>query len=172
MSSYQNSPRSLLLADRKSTCAVTAPLRRRKVLPGRQRHCHGAMVPGRRGAAKRARSQCRTFRGCRSRPGPVDPLSRATSARPGRADAGKSDGGETGQCGWLKDGLGLSWQVIPSVPGELLQDPDAKRAHGVMQAMVQMTKIDIAQLKQAYELDWPDTHSMPRRTRGRGERVA
>lgn len=62
-----------------------------------------------------------------------------------------SDGGETSQCGWLKDKFGLSWQVIPSVLGEMLQDTDRERANRVMQAMLQMTKIDIAKLKQAYE---------------------
>ena len=62
-----------------------------------------------------------------------------------------SEGGETSQCGWLKDKFGLSWQVIPSVLGELLQDPDPERANRVMQAMLQMTKIDIAKLEQAAE---------------------
>jgi predicted 3-demethylubiquinone-9 3-methyltransferase (glyoxalase superfamily) len=62
-----------------------------------------------------------------------------------------SEGGETSQCGWLKDKFGLSWQVIPSILGELLQDPDPERANRVMQAMLQMTKIDIAKLLHAYE---------------------
>lgn len=62
-----------------------------------------------------------------------------------------SEGGETSQCGWLKDKFGLSWQVIPSVLGEMLHDEDRERANRVMQAMLQMTKIDIAKLKQAYE---------------------
>lgn len=62
-----------------------------------------------------------------------------------------SEGGETSQCGWLKDKFGLSWQVVPSVLDEMLQDPDRERANRVMQAMLQMTKIDIAKLKQAYE---------------------
>lgn len=62
-----------------------------------------------------------------------------------------SEGGETSQCGWLKDKFGLSWQVSPSVLGELLGDTDPERANRVMQAMLQMTKIDIATLKQAYE---------------------
>jgi predicted 3-demethylubiquinone-9 3-methyltransferase (glyoxalase superfamily) len=61
-----------------------------------------------------------------------------------------STGGETSQCGWLKDKYGLSWQVIPRVLGEMLQDPDRERANRVMQAMLQMTKIDIAKLKEAY----------------------
>ena len=62
-----------------------------------------------------------------------------------------SEGGETGPCGWLKDRFGLSWQVVPSVLGELLQDEDPARANRVMQAMLQMTKIDIAKLEEAYE---------------------
>ena len=62
-----------------------------------------------------------------------------------------SDGGETSQCGWLKDKFGLSWQVIPSVLGEMLQDTNRERANRVMQAMLQMTRIDIAKLRQAYE---------------------
>jgi predicted 3-demethylubiquinone-9 3-methyltransferase (glyoxalase superfamily) len=61
-----------------------------------------------------------------------------------------SKGGETSQCGWLKDKFGVSWQVIPSILGELLQDPDPERANRVMQAMLQMTKIDIAKLEYAY----------------------
>ena len=62
-----------------------------------------------------------------------------------------SAGGETSRCGWLKDRYGLSWQVIPSVLGEMLQDEDPERAGRVMEAMLQMTKIDIAKLEQAYE---------------------
>lgn len=62
-----------------------------------------------------------------------------------------SEGGEKGPCGWLKDKFGLSWQVVPSVLTEMLQDTDHERANRVMQAMLQMTKIDIATLQQAYE---------------------
>jgi predicted 3-demethylubiquinone-9 3-methyltransferase (glyoxalase superfamily) len=54
------------------------------------------------------------------------------------------------QCGWLKDKYGLSWQVVPTVLGELLSDPDPEKARRVMKAMLQMKKIDIATLKQAY----------------------
>ncbi len=61
-----------------------------------------------------------------------------------------SAGGEKSRCGWLKDKYGLSWQIIPSVLGKLLQDKDAKKAGKVMQAMMQMDKIDIKRLKQAY----------------------
>ena len=62
-----------------------------------------------------------------------------------------SEGGKKERCGWLKDRYGLSWQIIPSVLGKMLQDPDAERAQRVMQAMLQMDKIDIERLKQARE---------------------
>jgi predicted 3-demethylubiquinone-9 3-methyltransferase (glyoxalase superfamily) len=55
-----------------------------------------------------------------------------------------------GQCGWLKDKFGLSWQIVPSVLGTMLQDPDAKRSARVMKAMMQMKKLDIGLLRQAY----------------------
>ena len=61
------------------------------------------------------------------------------------------DGGEPGPCGWLKDRYGLSWQVVPSRLPELLQDPDPAKANRVMQAMMQMGKIDIAGLERAAE---------------------
>jgi predicted 3-demethylubiquinone-9 3-methyltransferase (glyoxalase superfamily) len=66
-------------------------------------------------------------------------------------DALSSDGGEPEQCGWLKDRYGLSWQVVPRAMVEMLQDEDAERAGRVMQAMLQMTKIEIATLRQAYD---------------------
>jgi len=62
-----------------------------------------------------------------------------------------TDGGEEGPCGWLKDKFGLSWQIIPTILGELMGDPDPVKAQNVMQAMFQMKKIDSAKLKQAYE---------------------
>jgi predicted 3-demethylubiquinone-9 3-methyltransferase (glyoxalase superfamily) len=62
-----------------------------------------------------------------------------------------SEGGEKGRCGWLKDKYGLSWQVIPSVLGEMLHDKDAEKAKRVRKAMLQMDKIDIKSLKQAYD---------------------
>ncbi len=61
-----------------------------------------------------------------------------------------SAGGEKSRCGWLKDKYGLSWQIIPSVLGKLLQDKNREKAGKVMQAMMQMDKIDIKRLKQAY----------------------
>jgi predicted 3-demethylubiquinone-9 3-methyltransferase (glyoxalase superfamily) len=54
-----------------------------------------------------------------------------------------SEGGEKGRCGWLKDRFGLSWQIIPSALGKLLPDKDAEKSKRVMQAMMQMNKIDI-----------------------------
>jgi predicted 3-demethylubiquinone-9 3-methyltransferase (glyoxalase superfamily) len=62
-----------------------------------------------------------------------------------------SEGGEKGQCGWLKDRFGISWQIIPNQLGKLLGDPDPIKANRVMKAMMQMTKIDIAGLQRAYE---------------------
>ena len=64
-----------------------------------------------------------------------------------------SDGGQEGPCGWLKDRYGLSWQIIPTRLGELLQDKDAEKANRVMKAMLQMKKIDIQGLEAAYEGD-------------------
>jgi predicted 3-demethylubiquinone-9 3-methyltransferase (glyoxalase superfamily) len=61
-----------------------------------------------------------------------------------------SEGGEEGPCGWLKDKFGLSWQVNPTILGEMLSDPDPEKAKLVMGAMLKMKKIDIAELKKAY----------------------
>ena len=60
-----------------------------------------------------------------------------------------SAGGSEGQCGWLKDQFGLSWQIIPTALGRLLGDPDRAKAGRVMKAMLQMKKIDTAVLEQA-----------------------
>jgi predicted 3-demethylubiquinone-9 3-methyltransferase (glyoxalase superfamily) len=62
-----------------------------------------------------------------------------------------SAGGQKQQCGWLTDKYGLSWQVVPTILGELMQDKDHEKASRVMQAMMQMTKIDIEGLKRAHE---------------------
>jgi predicted 3-demethylubiquinone-9 3-methyltransferase (glyoxalase superfamily) len=61
-----------------------------------------------------------------------------------------SEGGEQQQCGWLKDKFGVSWQVVPRVLGEMLQDNDPAKANRVMQAMLPMKKLDIAALERAY----------------------
>jgi predicted 3-demethylubiquinone-9 3-methyltransferase (glyoxalase superfamily) len=60
-----------------------------------------------------------------------------------------SAGGRTDRCGWLQDKFGVSWQIIPTVLGQLLGDKDPQRAKRAMQAMLQMTKIDIKKLQQA-----------------------
>jgi predicted 3-demethylubiquinone-9 3-methyltransferase (glyoxalase superfamily) len=62
-----------------------------------------------------------------------------------------SEGGEKGQCGWLTDKFGVSWQIIPRALGELMNDEDPEKANRVMQAMLQMTKIDVEGLRRAYE---------------------
>ena len=59
--------------------------------------------------------------------------------------------GEEGQCGWLKDKYGLSWQIVPSSLGEYLNGNDTEKSHRAMEAMLQMKKLDIHKLKQAYE---------------------
>ncbi|WP_447987605.1 VOC family protein [Nitrospira sp. Nam74] len=61
-----------------------------------------------------------------------------------------SQGGEKGQCGWLKDKYGLSWQIVVPMLDEMLQDPDPEKTNRVMQAILQMDKLDIKSLKQAY----------------------
>jgi predicted 3-demethylubiquinone-9 3-methyltransferase (glyoxalase superfamily) len=60
-----------------------------------------------------------------------------------------ADGGEPGPCGWLKDRYGLSWQIVPKALNELLADPDPARADRAMQAMLKMTKLDVAELQAA-----------------------
>jgi len=64
---------------------------------------------------------------------------------------GLSEGGEEGQCGWLKDRYGVSWQVIPVRLEELLSDPDPQKSQRAMQALLQMRKLDIATLQRAAE---------------------
>ncbi|HMF33410.1 MAG TPA: VOC family protein [Candidatus Lokiarchaeia archaeon] len=62
-----------------------------------------------------------------------------------------SEGGEESQCGWLKDKFGLSWQIVPPILIQMLNDPDAEKAKRVTEAMLQMGKLDIAVLQQAYD---------------------
>ncbi len=62
-----------------------------------------------------------------------------------------STGGTTQMCGWLKDKFGVSWQIIPSVLGKMLQDENETKSHRVMNAMLQMAKLDIRALTNAYE---------------------
>ena len=60
-----------------------------------------------------------------------------------------TEGGEEGQCGWLKDRYGVSWQIVPKVLTELISDPDQEKGQRVMAAMLQMRKIEIAELEKA-----------------------
>jgi len=62
-----------------------------------------------------------------------------------------SEGGKKERCGWLKDKYGLSWQIIPSALGQMMQDKDPQKSKRVMNAMLQMNKIEIKALQQAYE---------------------
>lgn len=62
-----------------------------------------------------------------------------------------SEGGEQGPCGWLKDKFGVSWQIVPTALGQMLQDKDAEKSKRVMQAMCQMHKLEIDVLQQAYD---------------------
>jgi predicted 3-demethylubiquinone-9 3-methyltransferase (glyoxalase superfamily) len=62
-----------------------------------------------------------------------------------------SEGGEKSQCGWLKDRYGLSWQIVPTVLRELVSDRDPARTQRVMKALLQMRKLDIKDLKRAYD---------------------
>jgi len=62
-----------------------------------------------------------------------------------------SEGGAPGRCGWLKDKFGLSWQIIPSTLGPMLGDGDSAKSSRVLTAMLQMNKMDVAKLRQAYD---------------------
>ena len=64
-----------------------------------------------------------------------------------------SEGGEKSRCGWLKDKYGLSWQIVPTALGEMLTENDPEKSKRVMQAVLQMDKLDIETLKRAYQLE-------------------
>ena len=89
--------------------------------------------------------------------GPLDPFNHAISFLVNCTDQAEVDrlwdalsaGGTIEQCGWLKDRYGLSWQIVLTVLGEMMTDPDPGRARRVMQAMLQMKKLDIAALERA-----------------------
>ncbi len=68
-----------------------------------------------------------------------------------------SDGGQPGPCGWLKDRYGLSWQIVPTVLGQMLSDPDPAKAQRVTEAMLRMGKLDVEALRAAYEGSPPTT---------------
>lgn len=63
-----------------------------------------------------------------------------------------SEGGQKSQCGWLTDRYGVSWQIVPKILGEMVQDSNSARSERVMKALMQMTKIDIETLRQAYAI--------------------
>lgn len=70
-----------------------------------------------------------------------------------------SAGGETEQCGWLKDKYGVSWQIVPAVLGNMMSDPDPAKSQRVMRAMLEMKKLDIEGLKKAYEQEPADVRA-------------
>jgi len=90
--------------------------------------------------------------------GPLDPFNHAISfivncddqAEVDRLWDALSAGGTIEQCGWLKDRYGVSWQIVPTVLGEMMKDKDRERSKRVMEAMLQMKKLDIAGLEKAY----------------------
>jgi predicted 3-demethylubiquinone-9 3-methyltransferase (glyoxalase superfamily) len=90
--------------------------------------------------------------------GKLDPFNHAISFLVNCADQAEVDrlwdalsaGGAIEQCGWLRDRYGVSWQIVPTVLGELMTDPDRDRARRVMEAMLGMKKLDVAALKRAY----------------------
>jgi predicted 3-demethylubiquinone-9 3-methyltransferase (glyoxalase superfamily) len=91
--------------------------------------------------------------------GPLDPFNHAISFVVSCEDQAEIDrywdalreGGSTEQCGWLKDRYGVSWQIVPTLLGELMKQPDRTRARRVAEAMLKMVKLDLAGLKAAYE---------------------
>jgi predicted 3-demethylubiquinone-9 3-methyltransferase (glyoxalase superfamily) len=64
-------------------------------------------------------------------------------------DSLTADGGQESQCGWLKDKFGLSWQIVPTIIGELMSDEDPEKSGRVMQAVLQMKKLDLQKMKDA-----------------------
>jgi predicted 3-demethylubiquinone-9 3-methyltransferase (glyoxalase superfamily) len=91
--------------------------------------------------------------------GPLDPFNHAVSfivncanqAEVDRYWNALLDGGQAEQCGWLRDRYGLSWQIVPTVLGELMTDPDGAKAKRVGDAMLKMVKLDVAKLEAAAE---------------------
>jgi predicted 3-demethylubiquinone-9 3-methyltransferase (glyoxalase superfamily) len=91
--------------------------------------------------------------------GPLDPFNHAISFVVNCDDQAEVDrywdallnGGAPEQCGWLKDKYGVSWQIVPTVLGQMMTDPDRDKARRVTEAMLKMVKLDIAGLRSAYE---------------------
>lgn len=90
--------------------------------------------------------------------GPLDPFNHSISfivncddqAEVDRLWDALSEGGQIEMCGWLKDRYGVSWQIVPTMLGEMMKDKDRERSKRVMEAMLQMKKLDIAGLERAY----------------------
>jgi predicted 3-demethylubiquinone-9 3-methyltransferase (glyoxalase superfamily) len=90
--------------------------------------------------------------------GPLDPFNHAISFVVNCADQAEIDrlwdalsaGGSVEQCGWLKDRYGVSWQIQPAALGDMMRDPDRSRAGRVMEALLRMKKLDLAELRRAY----------------------
>lgn len=93
--------------------------------------------------------------------GPLDPFNHAISFMVNCESQAEIDhywnalleGGAAEQCGWLRDRYGVSWQIVPTVLGQMMKDPDRARAKRAMDAMLQMVKLDIAALERAYNGD-------------------
>lgn len=91
--------------------------------------------------------------------GPMEPFNHAISLLVNCDDQAEVDrlwdalskGGSVEQCGWLKDRYGVSWQIVPTVLGKMMQDPDRARAKRVAEAMLKMVKLDIEGLQKAYD---------------------
>jgi predicted 3-demethylubiquinone-9 3-methyltransferase (glyoxalase superfamily) len=91
--------------------------------------------------------------------GPLDPFNHAISFVVNCVDQAEVDhfwnklleGGKAEQCGWLKDRYGVFWQIMPTVLGQMMKDPDRTRAKRVTEAMLKMVKLDVAGLKKAYD---------------------
>jgi predicted 3-demethylubiquinone-9 3-methyltransferase (glyoxalase superfamily) len=91
--------------------------------------------------------------------GPLDPFNHAVSFIVNCDDQAELDrywdallqGGAAEQCGWLKDRYGLSWQIVPTVLGQMMSDPDRAKARRATEAMLKMVKLDITGLTSAYE---------------------
>ena len=64
-----------------------------------------------------------------------------------------TDGGEVQPCGWLKDKYGVSWQIVPAALNDMVKDPNPRKVHNVMKAMLQMEKLDLDALTRAYEME-------------------
>ena len=118
---------------------------------------YGAAGPGPEGTVMTVRFELDGQRFVALNGGPAHPFTEAvsfvvdctTQDEVDRYWSALSEGGKEGPCGWLKDRFGLSWQIVPSRLPELLTDPDRARSQRVMQAMLQMKKIDIAALEEA-----------------------